>query len=133
MAYPPLSMRWRNGRWGLMGLSGQGGLLGLSVAPPSFVVVFMCHDDDQKMKGFLSRHDFWGFVPHLMRSGNIVHIVVTWHILTSGVNTPLMCLLGLIFDFLCLVFKHPFFFLSSLLSLSFAIAALCFFFSELFL
>ena len=48
-----------------MGLSGQGGLLGLSVAPPSFVVVFMCHDDHQKMKGFLSRHDSWGSVPHV--------------------------------------------------------------------
>ena len=84
-----------------MGLSGQGGLLGLSVAPPSFVVVFMCHDDHQKMKGFLSKHDSRGSVPHLMHSGDTVHIVATWHIMTGGVNTPLMCLLGfpLIFSF----------------------------------
>ena len=75
--------------------------MGLSIAPPSFVVVFMCHDDDQKMKGFLSRHDSRGSVSHLMHSGDTVHIVATWHIMTGGVNTPLMCLLGfpLIFSF----------------------------------
>ena len=83
MAYPPLSMRWRNGRWGLMGLSGQGGLLGLLVAPPGFVVILTCHDGHQKMKGFLLRHDSWDCVPHLMCSGGAVRVVAMWHVLIS--------------------------------------------------
>ena len=101
--------------------------------PPGSVVVTTCQDDHQKVKGFLLRRDFWGFVPHLMRSGGAVHIVATWCVLTGGVNALRMCLLSftLIFSFLCLVFKLPFFSLSSSLSLSFAIAPLYFCFSKL--
>ena len=97
-----------------------------SAAPPSSVVVLACHDDHQKVKGFLLKCDSWGSVPRLMRSGGAVHIVATWHVLTGGVNAPLMCLLGfsLIFSFLCLVFKPHFFSLSSSLTLFFAIATI---------
>ena len=103
-----------------MGSSRQEGSLVLSAAPPppGSVVVLACHDDHQKVKGFLLKHDSWGSVPHLMCSGNAIHIVATWHILTGGVNAPLVCLLG--------------FSLSSSLSLFFAITVPCFFFFELF-
>ena len=36
---------------------------------PGSVVVLMCHDDHQKMKGFLIGHGSWDFAPHLMRGG----------------------------------------------------------------
>ena len=47
-----------------------------SAAPPGSVVVLACHDDHQKVKGFLLRHDSWGFVPLLMRSGGARHVMV---------------------------------------------------------
>jgi len=55
-----------------------------------FVVIGACHDDHQKMKGFLPRHGSWGIVPHLMRSGGTTRIMATWHVLTGGVNAPLV-------------------------------------------
>ena len=70
-----------------------------SVAPPSFVVVLTCHDNHQKVKGFLLRRDSWGSVSYLMRSGGTVHIVAMWRILTNGVNAPRMCLFGFPVDF----------------------------------
>ena len=54
--------------------------------PPGFVVVVMCHDDPQKMKGFLIRYGSWDFAPYLMRGGGATRVVATWHVLTSGVN-----------------------------------------------
>ena len=56
--------------------------------PLSFVIIVVCQDDHRKMKGFLTRHGSWGFVPHLMHSGDATHIVATWCVLTSGVNAP---------------------------------------------
>ena len=74
-----------------MGLSGQGGSLGLSVAPPGSVVVPACHDDHQKVKGFLLKHDYWGSVSHLMLSGSTIHIVATWLVLIGGSLIPYSC------------------------------------------
>ena len=116
------SMPWLGRRRCLMRPSGQKSLLVPSAAPPGSVVIITCHDDHQKVKGCLPRHESWGFVPHLMRSGGTlmrsggaVHIVATWHIMVGGVNAPLVRLFGfpLAFDFLCLVFKLPFSSLSS--------------------
>lgn len=53
------------------------------------MVVLACHDDRQKVKGFLLRCDSWGFVLHLMRSNDARHVVATWHVLSGGFNTPL--------------------------------------------
>ena len=77
-----------------------------SVAPLGSVVVVACHDDHQRIKGFLARHGSWGSVPHLMHSGGATHIVAMWCVLTNGVNAPFMLLLGfpLNFSFLCLSF-----------------------------
>ena len=78
--------------------------------PPSFMVIMVCHDDYQKMKGFLTRLGSWDFAPHLMWSGSATHIMATWHVLTSGINAPTMWLLGfpLNFSFRALVFKLSF-------------------------
>ena len=78
--------------------------------PPCSVVVVVCHDDHQKMKGLLTEHGSWDFAPHLMQSGNATHIMATWRVLTSGVNAPTVWLLGfpLNFSFRALVFKLPF-------------------------
>ena len=54
--------------------------------PLGSVVVVACHDDHQKVKGFLPRHGSWGIVPHLTHSGGTTHIVAIWRILTNGVN-----------------------------------------------
>ena len=70
----------------LMRLSKEREFVSPISCPPSFVVAIVCQDDNQKMKGFLTRHGSWGFVPHLMRSGGTTHIVATWHVLISGVN-----------------------------------------------
>ena len=35
--------------------------------PLSSMVILMCHDNHQKMKGFLIGHGSWDFAPHLMR------------------------------------------------------------------
>ena len=82
----------------------------LAAPPLRFVVVMVCHDDHQKMKGFLTRLGSWDFAPHLMWSGSATHIMATWHVLTSGINAPTMWLLGfpLNFSFRALVFKLSF-------------------------
>ena len=56
------------GRVHLMSLSQEGEFVNpISCPPPlSFVVVMVCHDDHQKMKGFLTRLGSWDFAPHLM-------------------------------------------------------------------
>ena len=118
-----LSMLWLGGWRYLIGLSRQESSLVLLAAPPSFVVVITCHDDHQKVKGFLPRHNSWGFIPYLMqsawalmRSGGAVHIMATWHVMAGGVNAPLVWLFGFstsFLAFLCLVFKLPFSSLSS--------------------
>ena len=59
-------------------------------APSVSVVVIACHDDHQKVKGFLPRHGSWDLVSHLMHNGGVVHIMATWHAMTSGVNAPLV-------------------------------------------
>ena len=50
--------------------------------PLGFVVVLMCHDDHQKMKGFLIGHGSWDFAPHLMRGGGATGVMATWCVLT---------------------------------------------------
>ena len=71
------------------------GLLVPSTAPPppGSVIVLVCHDDHQKVKGFLLRCGSWGSVPHLVRSGSAAHIVAIWHVLSGGFNAPLLLLL----------------------------------------
>ena len=68
-----------------MGLSGKEGSLVLSAAPPSSMVILTCHDDQQKMKGPLPRHVFWGSAPYLMHSGGAIHVVAMWHIMIGGI------------------------------------------------
>ena len=58
--------------------------------PSSSVVIAACHDDHQKAKGFLPRHDYWDLIPHLMHSGSAVHIIAMWRALTGGINAPLV-------------------------------------------
>ena len=81
--------------------SGQESLLVPSAAPPGSVVIITCHDDHQKVKGCLPRHESWGFVPHLMRSGGTlmrsggaVHIVATWHVMSVELMLHLCDSLG---------------------------------------
>ena len=54
------------------------------------MVVIVCHDDHQRVKGFLPKHGSWDLVPHLMHNGGVVHIVATWYALTGGVNAQLV-------------------------------------------
>ena len=119
------SMPWLGRRRCLMRPSGQESLLVPSAAPPGSVVIITCHDDHQKVKGCLPRHESWGFVPHLMRSGGtlmrsggVVHIVATWHVMAGGVNAPLVWLFGFptSFQFFCVWFLN---FLSLLFLLHF--------------
>ena len=86
--------------------------------PPCSVVVMICHDDYQKMKGFLIKHGSWDFAPHLMHGGSATHIMATWRVQTSGVNAPIVWLLAFLlnFSFCALVFKLSFFSLSPSLS-----------------
>ena len=129
MAHLLSSMVWRDGWRYLTSSSGQEGSSVLSTTPLGSMVGLACHDDHQKVKGFLPRHDSWGSVPHLMSSGGAVPIVVTWHILMGRFDAPFVCLSSfpLIFSFLCPVFELPFFFLSSSLSLLCVIVSLCYF------
>ena len=60
--------------------------------PPGSMVIVICHDDHQKMKGFVIQHGSWDFAPHLMHSGDATHTVATWRVLTSGVNAPIVTL-----------------------------------------
>ena len=108
----------QGGRVYLMRSSKEGEFVGPISCPPGSVVIVVCHDDHQKMKGFLSKHGSWGFASHLMCSGGATHIVATWRVLTSGINAPIVWLLGFLlnFSFCALVFKLPFFLLSPLLS-----------------
>ena len=55
--------------------------------PPGSVVIVMCHDDHQKMKGFLIGYGSWDFTPHLMGGGSATRVVATLRVLTSGVNS----------------------------------------------
>ena len=121
LACLPSSMTWQDGRRCLVGSSRQEGSLVLSVAPPPPKVLWSSlhvMTTTKRWKVSYSKMTLGVFFPHLMCSGNAVHIVATWHILTSGVNAPLVCLLG--------------FSLSSSLSFFFAITVPCFFFSGLF-
>ena len=54
------------------------------------VVVMMCNDEHKKMKGFLVEYGSGDFAPHLMRGGGTTCIMATWHVLTSGVNVPIV-------------------------------------------
>ena len=110
----PLSIPCQGGRMYLMRSPKKREFVSPISCPSGSVVVVECQDDHQKMKGFLTRHGFWGFVPHSMCSGGATHIVAMWCVLTSGVNAPFVWLLvfPLNFSFLCLVFKLPFFPLS---------------------
>ena len=74
----------------LMRSSGQESSSVPLAAPLSFVVIIVCHDDHQKVKGFLPRHGSRDLVLHLMPSGGAIHIVATWRALTGGVNAPLV-------------------------------------------
>ena len=74
----------------LMRSSGQENSSIPLAAPLGSVVVIACHDDHQKVKGFLPKHGSWDLVLHLMCSGSAVHIVATWCALTGGVNAPLV-------------------------------------------
>ena len=85
-----LSVSCQGGRVYLMRSSKEGEFVNPISCPPGSMVVVMCHDDYQKMKGFLIRHGSWDFAPHLMRGGGTTHIVVTWRVLTSGVNAPIV-------------------------------------------
>ena len=98
-----------------------------SAAPLGSMIIVACHDDHQKVKGFLPKHGSWDIVLHLMRNGSAMHIVATWRVLTSGVNAPFVWLLGfsLIFSFLCLVFKLLFFPLSPSLFPTLSQSLLC--------
>ena len=121
MAHFTSSMTWQGGQRWLIRLSRQEGSLVLSTAPAppppqGSVVVLTCHDNHQKVKGFLLRRDSWGFVLYLMRSGSTVHIVAMWCILTSGVNAPRVCLFGFPADF---QFFVPSFYTSFLFSFFF--------------
>ena len=102
--------------------------------PPTFVVVMARHNDHQKMKSFLPRHGSWGNIPYLMRSGSAMRIVAIWRVLISGVNAPVVWLLGfsLNFSFFSLVFKLPLSLCPFTFSNSFTIIALCSFFYNLF-
>ena len=42
--------------------------------PSGFVVIMMCHDDHQKMNGFLTRLGSWDFALHLMRGGGATRV-----------------------------------------------------------
>ena len=111
-------MSCQGGREYLMSSSKEGEFISPISYPLGSAVVVMCHDDHQKMKGFLIRHGSWDFAPHLMRRGDATHIIAMWHVLTSGVNAPIVWLLGfpLNFSFCALVFKLPFSSLSPSLS-----------------
>ena len=61
------------------------------------MVVLACHDDHQKVKGFLLKRVYWGFSPYLMRSGNAKHVMATWLALSGGFNAPLRVTLGFFF------------------------------------
>ena len=84
----PLSVSCQGGRVYLTRSSKKREFVGPINYPLGSVVVMACHDDHQKMKGFLPRHGSWGIIPHLMRSGGTTHIVATWRVLTGGVNAP---------------------------------------------
>ena len=62
--------------------------------PPGFEVIEMCHDDHQKVKGFLTGHGSWDFAPHLVCGGATTCVMATWHVLISGVNAPVCMTLG---------------------------------------
>lgn len=53
------------------------------------------------------RCDSWGSIPHLMHSGDAVHIMAMWCVLIGGVNAPCVCLFGFLadFQFFVLVFR----------------------------
>ena len=67
----------QGGRVYLMRSSKEGEFISPIGCPPGSVVVMVCHNDHQKMKGFLTRHGSWGFAPYLMRNGGATHIVAT--------------------------------------------------------
>ena len=102
------SVMWSGGQSCLLSSSEPRGSSIPSTAPPppGSVAILMCHDDRQKVKGFLLKCDFWGFIPHLMRSGGARHVVATWHVLSGGFNAPLHVTLGFptVFQFFVLNF-----------------------------
>ena len=111
-------MSCQGGRVYLMRLSKVGEFASLISRPSGSMVVMIYHENYQKMKGFLIRHGSWDFAPHLMHGGSATHIMATWRVLTSGVNAPIVWLLGfpLNFSFCTLVFKLSFFSFSPSLS-----------------
>ena len=112
------SVSCQDGQVYLMRSSKEGEFFSPISCPSGSIVVVMCHDDHQKMKGFLIGHGSWDFTPHLMIGGGATHIMATWCVLTSGVNAPIVWLLGFLlnFSFCALIFKLPFFSLSPSLS-----------------
>ena len=98
---------WSGGQSCLLSSSEpRGSSIPSTAPPPGSVAILMCHDDRQKVKGFLLKCDFWGFIPHLMRSGGARHVVATWHVLSGGFNAPLHVTLGFptVFQFFVLNF-----------------------------
>ena len=112
------SVSCQDGQVYLMRSSKEGEFFSPISCPSGSIVVVMCHDDHQKMKGFLIGHGSWDFAPHLMLGGGATHTMATWCVLTSGVNAPIVWLLGFLlnFSFCALIFKLPFFSLSPSLS-----------------
>ena len=94
MVFLSSSMSHRGGRNCLMILSRQIEVVSPINCPPGVVVVVTCHDDYRRWKVFLIRHGSWNFAPHLMHNGGATRIVAMWHILASGINAPIVWLLG---------------------------------------
>ena len=103
MTHLPSSVSCQGGRVYLMRSSKKREFVGPITYPPGFVVIVTCHNNHQKMKGFLHRHGSWGIVPYLMHNGDATRIVATWRVLTNEVNAPFVWLFGfpLNFSFLC--------------------------------
>ena len=84
------SVSHRGGQVHLMRLSREIEFDSPISCPPGSEVVEMCHDDHQKVKGFLTGHGSWDFAPHLVCGGGTTCVMATWHVLISGVNAPIV-------------------------------------------
>ena len=81
------SVSCQDGQVYLMRSSKEGEFFSPISCPSGSIVVVMCHDDHQKMKGFLIGYGSWDFTPHLMGGGSATRVVATLRVLTSGVNS----------------------------------------------
>ena len=79
------SVLCQGGRVHLIRLSKEVEFVSPISCPSGFVVIVMCHDDHQKMNGFLTGHGSWDFALHLCVVV-LPHVcVATWRVLTSVV------------------------------------------------